>query len=234
MAEGTLEYQLKEIMHWGRSFEEYVDMFALSDDDLTKSFLGCGDGPASFNSELTRRGGKVVSVDPFYADEVNDISRRIDEIYDRVIWKACKSKSEFLRKHIRSINELLEVRMQTMRDFLSDFPQGRADGRYLPESAPILSFPDNSFDISVCSHFLFLYSGRLDLSFHMDAITEMCRVSGEARIFPLFQLSAVLSPHVQPVCDHFETKGYEVTKVQVPYKFSRGGNEMLRIRKVMG
>jgi hypothetical protein len=52
--------QLKEIMPWGRSFEEYVAMFALSEEDLSKRILGCGDGPASFNAELTRRGRMAV------------------------------------------------------------------------------------------------------------------------------------------------------------------------------
>lgn len=44
-----------------------------------------------------------------------------------------------------------------------DFPQGRIEGRYLPQSAPVLSFPDGSFDLALSSHFLFLYSDHLDL-----------------------------------------------------------------------
>ncbi|MCI5142695.1 MAG: SAM-dependent methyltransferase, partial [Candidatus Electrothrix sp. ATG1] len=43
-----MTFQLKEIVPWGRSFQEYVAMFALSEDDLGKRILGCGDGPASF------------------------------------------------------------------------------------------------------------------------------------------------------------------------------------------
>jgi len=48
-------------------------MFALSDDDLAKPILGCGDGPASFKPELTRWGGKIISVDPLYAYGVDEI-----------------------------------------------------------------------------------------------------------------------------------------------------------------
>ena len=58
---------LDSIVPWGRSFEEYVTMFGLTNTDLTKRILGCGDGPAGFNSELTARGGTVVSLDPIYA-----------------------------------------------------------------------------------------------------------------------------------------------------------------------
>ena len=62
-----MPFQLQEVVPWGRSFEEYRNMFDLSDQDLKGRILGCGDGPASFNAELTKKGGKVVSVDPLLA-----------------------------------------------------------------------------------------------------------------------------------------------------------------------
>lgn len=37
---------------WGRSLEEYQDMFQLSKEDLKSKILGCGDGPSSFNLQF--------------------------------------------------------------------------------------------------------------------------------------------------------------------------------------
>jgi hypothetical protein len=227
-----MAFQLKDIVPWGRTYSEYVAMFALSDDDLAKPILGCGDGPASFNAELTRRGGKIVSVDPLYACDVAEISRRIEETFDQVMQETRRNMNEFVWQNIRSVDELGKVRMKAMSDFLSDYSQGTCEGRYLPESAPNLSFSNDSFALAVVSHFLFLYSEQLDLSFHIDTITELCRVCGETRIFPLLQLGAVPSPHVEPVCDHFRSEGYEVTQGRVPYEFQRGGNVMLQIKKI--
>ena len=226
-----MAFQLKDIVPWGRSFSEYAAMFALSEDDLTRPILGCGDGPAGFNAELTRQGGTVVSVDPLYAYGVEDIERRIEETFDRVMQETRMNKNEFVWKNIRSIDELGDVRMKAMQDFLSDYPRGKREGRYLAESAPGLSFRDDSFGLALVSHFLFLYSDHLDLGFHIETITELCRVCRETRIFPLLQLGAVPSPHVKPVSDHFRARGYDVDQVRVPYEFQRGGNEMLRIRK---
>jgi hypothetical protein len=227
-----MAFDLKQIVPWGRSLQEYVDMFALSEEELTKPILGCGDGPASFNAELTRRGGTVVSVDPLYAFGADEISQRIDETFHDVMRQTRQNEHEFVWKHIRSVDELGQVRMAAMRNFLADYPQGRDDGRYLPQSAPVLSFPDDSFGLALSSHFLFLYSDHLDLMFHIDTIAELCRVCGETRIFPLLQLGAIPSPHVEPVTEHFRSQGYEVMQVQVPYEFQRGGNQMLKIRKV--
>jgi hypothetical protein len=227
-----MAFQLEDIVPWGRSFPEYVAMFALSDGDLANRILGCGDGPASFNAELTRRGGSVVSVDPLYAHAAEDISRRIEETFDKVVQETRKNTNEFVWEHIRSVDELGKVRMNAMRDFLSDYPRGKIDGRYLSESAPSLSFSDDTFALALSSHFLFLYSDHLDLEFHIETITELCRVCGETRVFPLLQLGAVPSPHVRPVREHFRTEGYDVKQVQVSYEFQRGGSQMLRIRKV--
>lgn len=227
-----MAFELKQIVPWGRSFREYVDMFALSEEDLTKPILGCGDGPASFNAELTRRGGSVVSIDPLYAFSADEISERIDATFDDIIRQTRQNEDEFVWEHIRSVDELGRVRMAAMRDFLADYPQGKIDGRYLPESAPVLSFHDHRFGLALSSHFLLLYSDHLDLTFHIDTIAELCRVCGETRIFPLLQLGALPSPHVEPVTEHFRAEGYEVTQVQVPYEFQRGANQMLKIRKV--
>jgi len=59
-----VSFSLDQVVPWGRSFEEYVAMFSLTEEDLAGRILGCGDGPASFNCELTRRGGMIVSLDP--------------------------------------------------------------------------------------------------------------------------------------------------------------------------
>src|SRR5260370_30292561 len=48
--------RLHEVVPWGRSLDEYRAMFALSEGDLQGRLLGCGDGPASFNAELTALG----------------------------------------------------------------------------------------------------------------------------------------------------------------------------------
>ena len=70
-------FTLDQVVPWGRSFEEYCRMFALADGELTLKVLGCGDGPAGFNAEATRRGASVISCDPLYRWRTADIRDRI-------------------------------------------------------------------------------------------------------------------------------------------------------------
>ncbi|MEJ2659998.1 MAG: hypothetical protein P8Z73_04665 [Desulfobacteraceae bacterium] len=154
-----MSFSLKQIVPWGRSFAEYVAMFALSGEDLGKRILGCSDGPAAFNARLTSRGGRVLSVDPIYRFAADDIRRRIHETYGDVMAQARKNAHEFIWTNIASVDELGRIRMAAMEEFLSDFTRGKAQGRYVDGKLPHLPFADREFDIAVCSHLLFLYKG---------------------------------------------------------------------------
>ena len=224
-----MAFELTNIVPWGRSFDEYVSMFALSEDDLRRTILGCGDGPASFNVELKHRGGQCCSLDPLYTLEADAILERIEKTFDLVIEQTRANQDGFVWTKIRSVEELGDLRMAAMRDFLADYPEGKREGRYVPGEAPSLGFSDKQFSIGLSSHFLFLYSDQLDLAFHLEAIDELCRVCEEVRIFPLLKLGSLKSQHVEPVIEHFTNKGHLVERVKVDYEFQKGGNEMLKI-----
>jgi hypothetical protein len=224
-----MSFTLDKIVPWGRSFAEYVAMFALSKGDLEKNILGCGDGPAKFNSILTKHGGHVISTDPIYHFSEDEIRDRINETFKEVMEQTRINKHEFVWQHISSIEELGRVRMEAMKEFLSDYPTGRKEGRYVETSLPGLPFKDGAFDIALCSHFLFLYSEQLSEDFHVQSIKELCRVSSETRIFPLLELGAKKSRHLTSIIDRLDKDGLAVTIEKVPYEFQKGGNEMIKI-----
>lgn len=229
-----MSFALSQVVPWGRSFEEYVAMFALTEDDLDGRILGCGDGPASFNAELARKGGRVVSIDPLYRFSQDDIRERIRQTCDEVLEQTRRNTREFVWTSIQSIEELGRLRMAAMEEFLSDYPSGVTDGRYVDGELPRLPFPDGAFDLVVCSHLLFLYSGHLSEDFHVESIKELCRVAGEARIFPLLELGAIKSRHVDAVGARLIAEGYRVSIETVPYEFQRGGNQMMKVKRGRG
>jgi hypothetical protein len=224
-------FELDQVVPWGRSFKEYVRMFALSDEDLGRTILGCGDGPASFNAEATQRGHRVVSCDPLYRFGKHEIEQRIAAIYDLVMEQARRNAGDFVwGEGIRDLDELGAVRTAAMRAFVGDYDFGRHDGRYVDAALPVLPFPRRSFDLALCSHFLFLYSEHLDESFHREALLEMLRVAAEVRVFPLLSLGGARSPFVDGCVTSLAAAGYRVTIEAVPYEFQRGGNQMMRLQ----
>jgi hypothetical protein len=220
---------LDQVVPWGRSLAEYQRMFDMSELDLSANILGCGDGPASFNAEMTALGRSVISCDPIYAFSKQQIAQRVRDTYDSIIEQVRLKAENYVWSDFRDPDDLGRHRLATMRAFLADFDAGRDAGRYLPDALPALSFADDQFDLALCSHLLFLYSEQLSLEFHVAAIRELCRVAREVRIFPLLALDCRRSAHVAPVQEQLRNAGCVAEIVRVPYEFQAGGDQMMRI-----
>jgi hypothetical protein len=226
-----MRYELKQVLPWGRSFDEYVRMFNLVDDDLNGRILGCADGPASFNAKMHQSGRRTISCDPIYRFSKQRLKAQIKHASAVISEQTRKNMGNFTWSSIGSIKELRDIRLTAMRKFLDDFEEGKEQGRYIVAELPTLPFDDGAFDIALCSHFLFLYSDRLSLEFHRESIMQLCRVADDVRIFPLIDLDLRPSPYVQPIASGLEKDGFAVSIERVPYEFQRGGNKMLRIIK---
>ena len=220
-----IEYQ--NIVPWGRSYTEYVSMFNLTPEFLSKKVLGCGDGPAAFNSVATAFGSKVTSIDPIYDLSPKEIEKRINETFTEVINQTKLNLDKFKWDQFGSIEGLGKIRMKSMKQFLSDYEQGKEEGRYIAASIPNLPFENDTFDLVLSSHFLLLYSEQLDLDFHFKAIDEMLRVGSELRIFPVVDLNSNPSPFIQPIMEKYSNS--ELIKVN--YEFQLGGNQMLVFKR---
>jgi hypothetical protein len=225
-------FTLDQVVPWGRSFEEYRRMFALRDAELRLRILGCGDGPASFNAEGAARDVDIVSCDPLYQWGADEIGRRIAETRAIVLDETRRNADTFVWRVIPSLDDLEHIRMRAMETFLEHFRSNRT--RYVAAALPSLPFANASFDLALCSHFLFLYSKQFSADFHIAALAELARVAQEVRVFPVLALDGTRSEHLPAVTTGLRAAGYTVAIQPVPYEFQRGGNEMLRIVRRAG
>ena len=88
--------KLKNVVPWGRNLEEYQKMFQLSKENLQSKILGCGDGPSSFNFEVTKLGGNITSIDPIYQFTKDEIQQRIDETSSIVSGQLKQNQNDFI------------------------------------------------------------------------------------------------------------------------------------------
>ena len=224
--------ELKNVVPWGRSFEEYQAIFSLTEADLKKSILGCGDGPASFNAELSAQGGKVVSVDPTYHFSTEQLQNRISEVYREIIPQMYLNKDKYIWDSIPSVEELGNIRMAAMNKFIADYDAGKKEGRYIEAALPNLKFKDKQFELALCSHFLFLYSDQMSLDEHIKALKELCRVAKEVRVYPLLALNGNVSLHLDDVIAELNKSNYSTSLNNVKYQFQKGATQMLVVKPV--
>lgn len=228
--------KLDQVVPFGRSLDEYIHMFSLTDADLQRSILSVADGPASFNAEGTAQGYRIQSCDPLYVFGADEIRDRFYTVLEDIITQITNTQDSWVWHYHKSPATLETHRIEVTERFCADYAKGKKDtgklgGRYRVGTLPNLNYADNSYDLGLSSHFLFLYSEQLDTAFHMAAIEEMLRVSKEVRIFPLLSLDQVRSPHLNPVINRLKQTGYQCTIELVDYELQPGGNEMLKITR---
>jgi hypothetical protein len=223
--------KLNQVVPWGRTLEEYQLMFNLSKANLETQILGCGDGPASFNAEMTALGHSVISVDPIYQFSAEQVRQRIKDTYEPIISQVKQNSHRYIWKNFQDADELGQARLAAMERFLLDYETGKSEDRYRYQSLPNLELTDNQFELCLCSHLLFLYSEQLSLDFHLASITELLRVSQEVRIFPLLKLDGEPCSYLERVIEELCSKDFDVQVQSVAYEFQKGGNQMLKVSR---
>ena len=224
--------QLEKVVPFGRSYAEYVKIFNLSPIDLNKKILSVADGPASFNAEGTKLGGKIVSIDPIYQFTAAEIFAQFNAVVDDIINQIIITPDDWVWSHHKSPEDLKNNRITTIHKFLDDYDLGKKEGRYQIGELPSLNFPDDRYDLTLCSHFLFLYSDFFDYQFHLQSIKEMLRVSQEVRIFPLLTLMLERSPYLDNLIEEMRNLGHIVSLETVEYELQKGANQMLVMKKL--
>jgi SAM-dependent methyltransferase len=223
--------ELRDIVPWGRSLAEYVQMFRLTAGDLERRLLDCGGGPASFAAEAAAHGRRVTAVDPIYRFSAAEIAKRVEEVAPAMVAGMEAERERFVWKDGDTPQRHGDRRLAAMRQFLDDYANGLVEGRYVVGAVPHLPFADGVFDLALSSHFLFLYSTHLSFVDHLAAIEDMLRVSEEVRVFPVLDLAGDRSIHLDPVIDELQAQGFVAHLVGVDYEFQRGGNQMLVVER---
>jgi len=225
-----MAFELKNVVPWGRNLEEYSRIFKLTDSDYKSRILSFGDGPASFNFEMTKLNRRVISLDPIYQFTKDELKQKIAETKDIIIEQTRTNLDNFVWTNIKSIQDLEQIRMDAMNNFIDDFELGKRQERYIYHELPnSTKYLDLSFDLGLSSHFLILYS-QLGWNFHIKSISEMLRICKEIRIFPIINLNADKSEVLDGIIDYFQSD-YMISIESVDYEFQKGGNQMLKIKR---
>jgi hypothetical protein len=205
-------------------------MFDLAPDDLAGSVLDCCAGGSSFAAETA---GRVVAVDPAYAMGRPELAARVRTGLvegDRIIRQ---NADRFDWGWYGSPARRADMRRAAAELFLADLA-GHPE-RYVAGALPDLPLTSSSVDLALCSHLLFTWA-ELGEDWHRRALAELVRVARrEVRIFPV-----VVQGTGEPVAfldglrSELDELGHRSHVRDVPYRFQRGGNQMLVIERARG
>jgi hypothetical protein len=106
-------------------------MFSLTNDNLRRRILGCGDSPASFNAATHQMGNRVVSIDPLYQFSAEEIRGRIRAVCLTILEQLVANQSAYVWTTVLSTEDLGRIRMKAMEEFLADYEFQRGSNEML-------------------------------------------------------------------------------------------------------
>ncbi len=224
-----MSLQLDDFLITGRTFEEYAAFFDLDAASMKNMrVLDCPSGASSFIAEAKKIGISAQGCDILYRYNVDKLrlqgEKSIKKIYADTSWMA---DNNFVFYH--SIKKHKEHRISALEKFCTDY--NPADYKYA--KLPKLLYENDSFDLILSSHLLFVYDDRLDLTFHEISIAEMLRIGKEVRIFPLVDYK---NSHKDEL-DNLSPLAYRIAKkfggeiIKVGFEFQKNANYMMKIKK---
>jgi hypothetical protein len=232
--------ELDRVVFFGRSWQDSLAMYGLDESELcNKKILDCPGGPGGVVAGALDRGHDITAADPLYAlsqEELETIGR--NDIESTL--KLAESDPS-LATSPKETALFAKDKRDTLKHFLKAYKQ--APSRFISGALPTLPFKDNTFDLVLSGHLLFVYAplakggimknDLFNLPFHIDAARELIRVGKEVRIYPTYAFSGKIrrQPWVQPVMEVLQNDGHAVDFV--PSKWVQQGhteyNDCLRI-----
>ncbi|MFD2212247.1 SAM-dependent methyltransferase [Metabacillus endolithicus] len=229
--EQSTKLDLDRIIFIGRTFEEYLDMFSLSEEKLKgKKILDCPAGACSFTAVGNKAGINVTACDIAYDHSFDDLQNKGLQDVEHAMENIQKAKNKFQWNYFKTIEQLRNHRIRALQDCALDMSKSRE--RYIPATLPTLPFDTEQFDMTLSAHFLFMYGDRLEYQFHIETLNELLRVTKEEiRVFPLVDLEGKRYEHLEKIKEYLANNGCSVEEVSVSYEFMTNANAMLIIKK---
>ncbi|WP_152657727.1 SAM-dependent methyltransferase [Oceanobacillus sp. CFH 90083] len=229
--EQSTKLDLERIVFIGRTFEEYLDMFSLSKEELEgKKILDCPAGACSFTAVGNKQDLDITAADIAYYHSKEDLYNKGLQDIEHTMELMEKAQSNYIWDYFKDVESLRKHRLSALKNCANDM--GESSERYVPVTLPSIPFKDGEFDILLSAHFLFMYADRLDYQFHIKTLNELLRVTKEEiRIFPLVDLEGKRYEHLDKLISYLAENGCTVEEVKVPYEFQANANLMLKIKK---
>lgn len=220
---------MKNLVLWGHDLQDYREMFALSDHDLSGSILEYCSGPTAFNCQMRALKHDVVSYDRLFNLEWSELKEKALHKFEEMLEAVMQNEQSFHWGEYKNPQNFAKMRRKNMDAFFDDIATDPKHHRYVGFKSMPLPSNDFAFDLALCSHYLFANDPTQDKSFHLDAIVELTRVAKECRIFPLCDREGQISTLIGPLLMELNQLNLGVEVRQVPYQLQDNGNAMLRV-----
>lgn len=211
---------------WIYDFADYQQIYGLTQTDCKKKILDFPGLVSSFNAEALKRDMDVISAGPMYQYAESEMRAHVDRFVSKQIQKLQNDASHLQSPEVK--DQVIAHWEKTASDFIADYANGKATGRYLPINIAEIPFREHEFDLVLCSHLLFHKALPAHIS-PIDLLRKLCRIGQEVRLYPMIDRYGNIMDDLGPLMLTLQQEDYGVEVREVVYQYQKGGNAMLRI-----
>ena len=213
---------------WIYSFEDYLQMYGLTEADFKKTILDFPGLLSDFNAIATQKGAKIQSASPLFKKNEQEMKVYADIFLEENIEELTSHPDRLLEDGNDGASHVIDSWKTVVAHFQKDYATGVANKRYLPVDLKQLPFQTHQFELALCSHLLFQPEFTLDVS-PIHLLQMLCNFAQEVRLYPLLDQAGNIMEDLGPLMLALQQKNYGVEVREVTYQHRKGGNAMLRI-----
>src|SRR3989338_6988132 len=176
----TMEIASMLIATWIYDFNDYRQMYDLTEQDLQKSIVDFAQGVGCFNAQATKRGVRVTSVDQTYGMSEKEMRVHAQTYLQKVIAELRRMPERVKDTSGEKLQAIANCWRNTEEIFLKDYAIGKKQNRYQSVQSLPLPYQAHQFDLALCTDFIFHH--LLESEAIYVIIKELSRVAGEVRI----------------------------------------------------
>ena len=200
---------------WIHAFEDYLNMFKLSEDDLNKSILVTPANISNFNVIQHQQDRPTISSDPIYMNGIEEVANytanRLKTLENKLAQLGDPWDQEQTRRKWREI----------AHSFLRDFPAGFDSGRYSSCTESDFLKQNSRFDLALCPR-CSLEAEHKGYQEALNQITTLCSIAKVVRVFININLKSSIETILGPLMVHLQQNHYGLSfheiKVHSPFQ----------------
>ncbi|GIP20193.1 SAM-dependent methyltransferase [Paenibacillus sp. J22TS3] len=222
---------LELIVFIGRTYREYLAMFDLQESELQgRVILDCPAGACSFTAEGSGRGFNITAADIAYQYGPDELEAKGKRDLLHAEERLRQSRGQYNWDYYGTIERHNQMREEALQFNIEH--RRRYPDRYIFAAFPALPLADQSFDLTLSAHFLFMYADRLSEPFHEESLLELLRITREEiRIFPLIDLSSQRYKAMDRMLMLAASRGWAAEEKNTSYRFQHGADTYIKLTK---
>ncbi|USB34699.1 class I SAM-dependent methyltransferase [Paenibacillus sp. YPG26] len=226
-----MKLDLERIVFIGRTYSEYLAMFDLDESELAgRVILDCPAGACSLTAEGSSREYNISAADIAYQFGPDELESKGIQDLVHARERLEEARNEYVWDYYGSVEGHHKYREKALA--LSSEHRRQCPEKYIYAEFPKLPFADESFDLTLSAHFLFMYADRLSGQFHEESLLELMRITREEiRIFPLVDLSSNRYEELDSLIQLAASKGWLAEEMRTEYRFQRNADSYLKLTR---